>query len=210
MAIIEVVFPQFKKDPGVIEAVLKALPVGIKAFKNAGVLRVAQGFLASENGRDVTSESREVLVLEWPTVSAFHDFVGSPAFANYTGLLKPFLDGPPQLNIFETNPASSLFTGGSTLEILLVSPKTAPSDEDLLALSKKVQSSLEKAGGADAVYGSSLNLPLKKIAVLRVFPSETELNSTQSATVRQEVTKSVDGLAEVTQLVSNDLKVLPL
>lgn len=72
------------------------------------------------------------------------------------------------MNVFETNPGAHLFDGRPLLDILLISPKNA-SDDEAQAILKKVQSTLEKISDTEGVYGSSLNLPQKKIAIVRAI-----------------------------------------
>lgn len=63
MAIIEVVFPQLKKDADSVKAALEKLPVAHRAFREGGATRGSQGFMVSENGKDTTSDFREVVML---------------------------------------------------------------------------------------------------------------------------------------------------
>ncbi|KAI0139468.1 hypothetical protein F4776DRAFT_662425 [Hypoxylon sp. NC0597] len=209
MAIVEVVFPQLKKDPEIIKEAATKVPIIIKAFKDAGVLRVLQGFVGSEDGKDISSEFKEVLVLEWPNESAFRDFVKSPGYADAMGALKPFVTGPSELNLFEANDGAHLLGGGPVLELLLVSPKSASSDEDAKSILKKIQSSLEKANVSKAVYGSTLNLPEKKIGILRGFESKSDLESEKNAASRKEIIAEIGSVADVTQLVA-DVQQIPL
>lgn len=95
--------------------------------------------------------------------------------------IKPYATGPPQLNLFETNDGSHLFSSG-ILEVLLISPKSA---EDVRAILNKVQLSLDKANDSISVYGSSLNLPEKKIAIMRVFTSN-------AVSIRNDIRKESD------------------
>ncbi|KAI8966189.1 hypothetical protein F5Y11DRAFT_310690 [Daldinia sp. FL1419] len=207
MAIIELIFPKVKNDPESIKGAQETLPVAFKALKDGGVLRGVAGVVISENGKDTTGEFREFLTLEWPEVSYFYKFVESPGYAEYKAAAKTFSSGPPDLNVFETNPGSHLFDGRPILDILLVSPKNA-SDEEAQTIVKKVQSTLEKINDTEGVYGSSLNLPQKKIAIVRAIADKAELDAAKNATARQEILKEIGGLAEVTQLVA-DVKVMP-
>ncbi|OTA67159.1 hypothetical protein K449DRAFT_462117 [Hypoxylon sp. EC38] len=209
MAIIEVVFPQLKNDPETIKEATTKFPIVFKAFKEAGVLRGLQGFVGSDNGKDVSSDAREVLVLEWPNESAFRDFVKSPGYATAMGALKPFVTGPSELNLFETNDGAHLLGVGPVLEILLVQPKNASSDEDAKSILKKIQSSLEKTNAPTAVYGSTLNLPEKKIGILRGFASKAEAESAKNTASLQEIIAEISSVADVTQLVA-EVKQIPL
>ncbi|KAI1777237.1 hypothetical protein F4818DRAFT_341542 [Hypoxylon cercidicola] len=205
MAIIEVVFPQLKNEPESVKAALEQLPAGVKAFKEGGALRLAQGFLSSENGKDVTSDSRETLLLEWPTESSFHEFINSPAFANFKAAVKPYSTGPPQLSLFETNAGTHLF-GTHTIGLLLVSPKD---ESNVPAILEKIESGVEKAGDSGVVFGSSLNLPQKKIAIFRVFGSKEDLQDPKNVASMQAIRKDLGELADITQFVT-DVKSVPM
>ncbi|KAI2466730.1 hypothetical protein F4781DRAFT_434134 [Annulohypoxylon bovei var. microspora] len=207
MAIIEIVFPQLKKDPESLKEALTKLSVALATFKEGGVQRGLQGFIDSENGVDVSADAREVLILEWPSEATFHAFIKSPGFGNFMAQLKPFVNGPPELNLFETNAASYLFGARPFLEILLIRPKNTSNDEDVETILKKVQSSLEKVNDSDSVYGSSLNLPKKIATVIRVFTSKAERDAAKLSP--QEISNEVGSLADITRLVA-EVKVLPL
>ncbi|KAI2641410.1 hypothetical protein GGS26DRAFT_535592 [Hypomontagnella submonticulosa] len=207
MAIIELVFPQLKKDPESVKGSLEKLPIAFKAFQDGGVIRGLSGFVTTENGKDVTADSRELIVLEWPEAAAFYKFIESPGFANFAAEMMPFSAGPPELNLFETNPGTHLFGSNPVLEILLVKP-TGSSDEDAQAVLKKVQSALATTNDSEAVYGTSLNLPQKKITVLKVVANKADLDAAKNAKSRQEIQKEVGSTAEVTQLVA-DVKLMP-
>ncbi|XXG95765.1 hypothetical protein Hte_002036 [Hypoxylon texense] len=205
MAIIEVVFPQIKNDPESIKGALAQIPIGVKAFKEGGALRTAQGFLVAENGTDVTSDSREILLLEWPTESAFHEFIKSQAFGTFKAAIKPFSSGPPELNLFETNAGAHLFDT-YTLGLLLLTPKDASNVPTILEM---IQSGLEKAAESGVVFGSSLNLPQKKIGIFRAFASKEELHNPKNVASMQEIRKDLGDLADITQIVA-DIKSVPM
>lgn len=105
---------------------------------------------------------------EWPTESAFNEFINSPAFGNFKAAVKPFSSGPPQLNLFETNAGSHLFDT-YTLGLLLLTPKD---ESNVPTILEKIRSGLEKTAESGVVFGSSLNLPQKKIAIFRPFASK--------------------------------------
>ncbi|KAI1102523.1 hypothetical protein F4804DRAFT_262963 [Jackrogersella minutella] len=210
MAVIELVFPQLKSDPDSLKQALSKLPIAFEAFKDGGVKRGLQGFISTENGKDVSGDHREVLVLEWPQESTFYEFIKSPSFANFMGHLKPFVNGPPELDLFETNDGSPLFSARPVLEILIIRPKSASTDEDLQTILKKVQTSLEKSDDFEAVYGSSTNLPKKIATIVRVFASKEEREAAKSTSSRQEILNELSSLAEVTELVAEPIKQLPL
>ncbi|KAI1374710.1 hypothetical protein F4677DRAFT_424517 [Hypoxylon crocopeplum] len=209
MAIIEIVFPQLKKDLESINGAKEKQPMALKTFRDAGVLGGMQGFMASVNGEDVTSDLREVLLLEWPTASVFHEFIESSTFANFIEEIKPFAEGPPQLNLFETNAGLPLLNSRPVLEILLMSPRNTVSEANILAILDKAQVDVGRADESQALYGSSLNLPQKKIALLRTFESREEQHAAKSAPSHHGIMKELSSLAELTQLVA-EIKQIPV
>ncbi|KAI1464521.1 uncharacterized protein F4812DRAFT_462579 [Daldinia caldariorum] len=207
MAVIELIFPKIKNDPESIKGAQETIPLAFKALKEAGVLRGVAGAVISENGKDTTGEFREFLSIEWPEASYFYKFVQSASYEEYKAAATPFAAGPPDLNVFETNPGSHIFDGRPILDILLIKPKN-PSDEEAEAVLKKVQATLEKLNDTEGVYGSTVNLPEKKITVVRAIADKAELDAAKNASAREEIVKAIGDLAEVTQLVA-DVKVMP-
>ncbi|KAI1083662.1 hypothetical protein F5B20DRAFT_527932 [Whalleya microplaca] len=207
MAIIEVVFPQLKSDPESKKSLPEKLPIVVKSFQDGGVLRGVRGFLVSEDGKDVSADYREVVVLEWASTSDFHAFVASPTFANMQAAIKPISNGPPELNVFETNDGSQLFGTHPVLEILRIRPKGASIDEHVQTILKKLQTKLHN--DSEAVYGSSVNLPQKEVAVIKVFENKASLDAANNASSRQELLKEIGDLAEVTRLVA-DIQQIPI
>lgn len=114
-------------------------------------------------------------------------------------LMKPYSTGPPELDLFEANASSPIFTGRDFLEVLLIRPNK---EEDIEAVVATVKSSLEKAGETDTIYGTTTNLPKKVATVIRAFSSaevsfrnisdEREISNhfTRSALPRSNRTKS--------------------
>ncbi|KAI1138549.1 hypothetical protein F5Y05DRAFT_43299 [Hypoxylon sp. FL0543] len=208
MAFVEIVFPQFKKGPEIAKQAVEKLPIAFKAFKDGGALKGLHGFIHSEDGKDVSSDCRQVIVLEWPYESAFGDFVKSPGYGTVGAALKPFATGPAELNLFETNDGSHVLGAGPVLEVLLGRFRNTTSDEDVKAVLSKIQSTVGKTNGPPAIYGSTLNLPEKKIGIIRGFTSKAELEGAKSTSSRQEILAEIGKLAEVTQLVA-EVKPIP-
>ncbi|KAI1093927.1 hypothetical protein F5B19DRAFT_447971 [Rostrohypoxylon terebratum] len=200
MAIVEFVFPQITKDPVLLkEASEKAPSLAFQAFTKAGVIRASQGMINLENGKDVTADVKELVVLEWKDAADFHAFVKSKEFADYMVLMKPYMTGPPELDLFETNTSSSLFTGRNFLEILLIRPNK---EEDIEAIETTVKSSLEKAGETDTIYGTSTNLPKKVTTVIRSFSSADERAAAKQS--HEGLVNELSKLANVTLLYSEN------
>jgi hypothetical protein len=64
MAIIEIVLPQLKKDGALIKELEKTVvPVLRRKLQEAGALKAMRGWFATEDGRDVRDQFREILVV---------------------------------------------------------------------------------------------------------------------------------------------------
>ncbi|KAI0884228.1 uncharacterized protein GGS22DRAFT_189359 [Annulohypoxylon maeteangense] len=208
MAVIELVFPKLKKDPELIKQALSKVPgLARAAFKEAGVQRGLRGFIDSENGKDVTSELRELVILEWLSASDFTTFIESSAFVSYMEHMKPYADGPPELDLFETNIGSPLFGPREFLEIILVRPKNVTSLEDVETILKKVKSSLEEANDSETIYGASVNLSEQVATIIRTFASREEREAAKNS--QQELLSEIGKLAVVTRL-NAEVKQLPI
>ncbi|KAI1458933.1 hypothetical protein F4805DRAFT_107049 [Annulohypoxylon moriforme] len=208
MAIIELIFPRLKKDPDLIKEALSKVPgLARSAFKDAGVQRGLRGFIDSENGKDVTADLKELVILEWLSASDFTAFVQSQAFITYMGHMKPYADGPPEIDLFETNTGSPLFGSREFLEIILVRPKDSSNDEDVEDILEKVRSSLEKANDSETIYGASVNLPQRMATIIRAFESRKEREAAKQS--QQELLSEVGKLADLTRLDA-EVKTLPI
>jgi hypothetical protein len=64
MAITEFLFPAFKNDKATIETVTRIAPMFRKRLTspNPGFLSGFRGFIATENGRDVRGDFREIVI----------------------------------------------------------------------------------------------------------------------------------------------------
>ncbi|XDG02336.1 hypothetical protein ABKA04_001951 [Annulohypoxylon sp. FPYF3050] len=200
MAIIELIFPQLTKDPVLVkEASEKIPPVALRVFKQAGVIRASRGIIDLENGKDITADVKELVILEWKDAADFHAFVKSKEFADYMVLMKPYAIGPPELNLFEANASSPIFAGRDFLEILLIRPNK---EEDIEAIVTTVKSSLEKAGETDTIYGTTTNLPKKVATIIRAFSSAEERAAAKQS--HEELTNELGKLANLTLLYSEN------
>lgn len=64
MAIVELVFPHFKKDPEVAQKLADDyVPLIVKSLKEAGIIGGFRGMITTEDGKDVNSDFREILML---------------------------------------------------------------------------------------------------------------------------------------------------
>ncbi|CAJ2503427.1 Uu.00g108210.m01.CDS01 [Anthostomella pinea] len=204
MAIIELAYPQLKKDAELIRAAEpEMIPLILKALQEAGAVNGLRGFIHSEDGRDVTTDVREVLLLEWPSASKFRDFLTSPLYLEFAERIKSVSDGPPIFKLHETSDSSKLFGSDTILEVLEIRPNERVTEEDVQGILHTVQSGFEKLNSPKAVYGSSLNLDKKEVVVIGVFANDAELDAAQVASSRPEMLAHVGGSAMVTRLIAH-------
>ncbi|KAI1631880.1 hypothetical protein F4809DRAFT_132102 [Biscogniauxia mediterranea] len=204
MAIIEIAYPKLKPEPEVIrKAEQEAIPVIVNAFKEVGVLNGLRGLIETQDGRDVSSDMRLVLVLEWPSRSVFDAFFESAAYKNFRGLLQPLSQGPPELKLYEASDASKFFSSDSVLEVLEIRPKPAVAQGDAVEnILKAIHAAVEKNIDPKAVYGTTLNLDQKEVVVTRLFATQSELETEAAGASRRELLGNIGDLAEVTRLVA--------
>ncbi|KAI1502010.1 hypothetical protein F5X99DRAFT_408422 [Biscogniauxia marginata] len=200
MAIIEFAFFQIKPDAETVKrADQSVIPGFAEDLKAGGALNGLRGWIESEDGRDVTSEFRELLVVEWPSVAAFQEFIKSAAYAKFQGVFKPLVAGPPALKLVEAGDVSNYFSADPVLEILEI--RTRNTLDDVQDVLDKIRSVIGKNANHKAVYGSSLNLDRKEILIARLFTSQDELSTEAAGESRRELLATIGQLAEVTQLV---------
>lgn len=100
----------------------------------------------------------------------FHRLVKSPGFTNFVTAIKPFIDGPPELRLFETNIGAQDLVKNPILEVLEVRPKVH--GEGIESLLGQIASQLEKMPNPLVLRGASLNLDETQIVILRGFADE--------------------------------------
>lgn len=194
MTILEIALPNLKKDPVLIREGMKTLiPPLVTNLKKSGLLNGLQGFFATENGRDISDECKEVLLLgarplpfhpipvsfslasnspttEWPTTQHFQDFIASPGFLAFAGEVKEkYAVGPPELKLFEVgSDVSSLFGSETVLEYIIVKVKD-DSEAGVQSVLQKLQSGLSQLGTPKAAVRKSSNLPTQEIAIVSLY-----------------------------------------
>ncbi|KAJ5225325.1 hypothetical protein N7468_006550 [Penicillium chermesinum] len=146
MAITEIVTVSVNPDPANLEHVEKIFP-GLKKYftdPNPGILSMFRGW---------------ALEVEWNEAASFHNFIGSDKFKEFAGLVKPFVLGPPELQLFETNQSPTEPASSPVVEIYRVSVASDKVSEARAAWEDSVQKLNAKAGvKAKLTHGKSLNL----------------------------------------------------
>ncbi|KAJ5896427.1 uncharacterized protein N7473_005826 [Penicillium subrubescens] len=168
MAITELIFPKIKNDQASIDEIERDWPEISRRLThpNPGVLCAYRGWVLTENGRNVGEEHREFLLFEWNRVESFHAFVVSEQFVNFAASIRHLVNGPPTLQVFETNFGPGDAASASSVEIYRVSVPNAENAEAALKtweeISRKAQ---ETYGDKVAItYGKSQNLEEEVIA----------------------------------------------
>ncbi|KAJ5267565.1 hypothetical protein N7478_010373 [Penicillium angulare] len=105
MAITELIFPTIKPIKEVVDEVEENWPTMSKALihPNPGLLSAFRGWVVSENDKDVRDQYREVLIFEWVEEASFYSFIASAQFASFVGMIKRFIQGPPILQLYNTD-----------------------------------------------------------------------------------------------------------
>ncbi|KAI1163931.1 hypothetical protein F5B18DRAFT_296913 [Nemania serpens] len=211
MTVFEVVLPNLKKDPVLLQEIAETLASGfVGLLREAGARNGQRGFIVTEDGRDQKDEYREILLLEWPDAKHFQDFVASPGFAEFQGKLKSAAAGPPVLKVFDPtdDDVSAVFRSDDTvLEYLVVKPKDV-SPASLQGLLEKVQTGLPRFGTAKVAVGSTVNLEAQEIGLLSLYASDAEFDAAKATTGRQQLLADIAAEADVTSLVAHVEKVI--
>ncbi|KAI5921780.1 hypothetical protein F4810DRAFT_712207 [Camillea tinctor] len=202
MAIVEFVYPKLKPEVAK-KAEEEVIPVAINEFKNVGVLNGLRGWVETEDGRDVSADMREVLVLQWPSTSTFHEFVKSDGYFKFQSLLKPLATGPPTLKLYDANDVSQFFSSEPVLEVLEIQPK----GDDAEGALQKIQAIAEKITDPKVVAGTTSNLDKKEFVIARLFEDKSELQTKAAGATRRELLASISEVAEVTQLVAKVVRI---
>ncbi|KAI0437342.1 hypothetical protein F4803DRAFT_539284 [Xylaria telfairii] len=205
MTVLEIALPNLKKDPVLIREGMKGLiPSLVTNLKKSGLLNGMQGFFATEDGRDISDECKEVLLLEWPTTQHFQDFIASPGFLAFAGEVKEkYAVGPPELKLFEVgSEVSSLFGSETILEYIIVKVKD-DSEAGVQSVLQKLQSGLSQLGTSKVAVRKSSNLPTQEIAIVSLYASDAELETAKASTARQQLLADVANAADLTSLVAH-------
>jgi hypothetical protein len=189
MAITELIFPKIKTDQASIDEIERDWPEISKRLThpNPGVLCAYRGWVLTENGRNVREENREFLLfgefhrpiclflfadlmwficIEWNRVESFHAFVVSEQFANFAASIRHLVNGPPTLQLFETNFGPADPASASSVEIYRVSVPNAENAEAALKTWEEISHKAQETYGDKVAiaYGKSQNLEEEVIA----------------------------------------------
>ncbi|KAI8953314.1 hypothetical protein F4801DRAFT_128475 [Xylaria longipes] len=209
MTILEIALPNLKRDPVLIEEAARTLaPPLVVKLRAAGVLNALRGFFATENGRDIGDEYREILLLEWPTTQHFKDFVASPGYLDFSSKLKEYAAGPAELKVFDAgSDVSSIFGPETVLEYVVVKLKDA-SEAGVQSALQKLQSGLSQLGSPRAAVRKSSNLATQEIALVSLYASDAELEAAKASTTRQQLLADIANVADLTSLVAHVVRVI--
>ncbi|KAI0423529.1 hypothetical protein F5Y09DRAFT_327139 [Xylaria sp. FL1042] len=211
MTILEIGQAAFKQEPALVKEVQEQLLPGlIGILQKAGVRNGLFGFLTRENGRDVREECRMLLLLEWPAREYFNNFIASPGYLEFGGKMKGYAAAPAVLKLFDVDDGvSSLFSSDPVLEYLAIKPKDA-SEESCQSILQQLQSKLPRPGTAQVVVGSSVNLETREIALASLYASDAELEAANGSAARQQLLADIAATADVTTLVAQVKKEIPI
>ncbi|CEJ60716.1 hypothetical protein PMG11_09279 [Penicillium brasilianum] len=168
MAITELIFPKVKPDQASLDELERDWPTISKRLThpNPGLLSAYRGWVLTENGRNVREEHREFLLFEWEKAEHFHAFIVSEQFKNFAASIRHLVNGPPTLQLFDTNLSPQDAASSSSIEIFRVAVPNAKNAETVLQTWKHIsQKAKERYGDKAAVtYGKSQNLEQEVVA----------------------------------------------
>ncbi|KAI0522128.1 hypothetical protein F5B22DRAFT_643151 [Xylaria bambusicola] len=212
MPFLEIAQPKLKKDSTLVKHVEEHLAPQLSAkLQHSGVLNGTRGFLVTENGRDVRDEYRDIVFLEWPSRQHLRDFAASPELAEHKEKMKPYIDGPTNVKLFEidNDDISSFFGADAVVEYLAIKPNDT-SEAGVQSVLQYLQSGLSQLGSAKALVGGSCNLETREIAVVSIYASDADLNAAKAAAARQQLLAELAKTVSTTSLVAHVKKVIPL
>ncbi|KAJ6187245.1 hypothetical protein N7519_002153 [Penicillium mononematosum] len=161
MAITELVFPQIKTDPASLNEIERDWPIISKRLTdpNPGLIHAFRGWVLTENGQDVRDAHKEVLLFEWNKAESFHAFAGSEQFSAFASSIRHLVNGPPTLQLFETNYSPKDVASAPVVEITRVELENPKSVEGALRTWERISHFLASTGvKASVLYGRSSNL----------------------------------------------------
>ncbi|KAF2438419.1 hypothetical protein P171DRAFT_491090 [Karstenula rhodostoma CBS 690.94] len=109
------------------------------------------GHVLKHNGKDISSEYKPILALEWDRVESFHNFYPASAeFQSFIGLFGPYAAAKATPQLFEPSSGSSLFSDlvSRGAALILIAPAAAGTKEDVSAAWNEV---LQAAKGGELV-----------------------------------------------------------
>ncbi|KAJ5119058.1 hypothetical protein N7448_010766 [Penicillium atrosanguineum] len=159
MAITEFLFPALKNDKASVEMITRIAPIFRKKLThpNPGFLQGFRGFVVTENGKDVREDFREIVIFEWDKMDSFHHFVKSDQLKDAVSSIKHLMNGPPTLQLFDTNVGPKDAASSPIVEIIQARiSKPDHIDASLKAWEKLSGHVAERQ--TTVTYGKSLNL----------------------------------------------------
>lgn len=113
----------------------------------------------------------DIFIIEWIEAENFHAFVKSDQFASFAGSIKHLVNGPPTLQLFETNASPKEAASASVVEILRLYVSIP---EDVLASTQLWDqfAQILKTRHVPVTYGSSTNLENNVVVAILGWSSE--------------------------------------
>ncbi|OJJ45927.1 hypothetical protein ASPZODRAFT_17357 [Penicilliopsis zonata CBS 506.65] len=167
MPFTELIFPSVKPDKASIAEIESNWPRFAKQLTvpNPGLICAFRGWITFEDGQDVRDDFKEFLLFEWNKKESFDLFVGSEQFKTFQGMIRHLLNGPPMLQLYETNVSPHDAAAASRVEIVRV---TLEKEGDAV---REVMEKMEEGGVG--VYGQTINLEEEKVVVGILEDEET-------------------------------------
>ena len=110
---------------------------------------------------------------EWASELSFHAFVASQQFANFQAALRHLINGPPKLQLYETNKSPKAIAQASVVEII-----RETIDEDNVIKAQQVWETISQTRRG-TTYGKSTNLEHGLLMGILGWTSHEVINSCQ-------------------------------
>ncbi|KAB8204169.1 hypothetical protein BDV34DRAFT_226730 [Aspergillus parasiticus] len=201
MAVTELIFPQIKTDPDSLREIEQDWPIISKRLThpNPGLLNAYRGFLLTENGVDVRNAHREFLLFEWVKAEDFQAFIKSDQFGNFAASIKHLVNGPPMLQLFETNISPREVASASVVEIIRLSISNPENAETSTQTWERISRFLS-GKKASVTYGTSSNLENEVVAGIIGWNSPETRSQVIQETEYIEAFNSLQSLGDVNQI----------
>ncbi|KAJ5156814.1 hypothetical protein N7492_009617 [Penicillium capsulatum] len=161
MAITELIFPSIKTDPKSLEEIETNWPTfsSLLIDPNPGLLHAFRGWVVSEEDKDVTKDFKEFLLFEWKEEAAFHSFVTGQQFATFASTVRHLLNGPPTLQLFDTNVSPKDIGLAPVMEVIRVPIQSPEAAGTAVKVWKTISQVVMEEGSKNHVlHGTSTNL----------------------------------------------------
>ncbi|KAJ8067708.1 hypothetical protein OCU04_003313 [Sclerotinia nivalis] len=174
----------------------------------ASILTSVPGFILSASGHIITennvtvpeSNFHPVLGIEWKDPKYFHEFVQSKEFQAFLPAIKPYLSGPPDPELYETDTSPRDILASPIIDVFRINIRDDPTKET--AAKTAWEEWVKALGDANFLSGVSVNLPERLFIGMIGWSGvqERERSLEKTAHLKEVLEKSNDVQSLVVQL----------